>query len=113
MAMDTPDIDDQGRRMLRRAASPGVTHGGMDLRRRGIGAGAALATEIQRRWAPVDSAGWGSGPALHYAGQVASSGPAIPSVQASRAGSAPRAHVIGQAASPVAQATASMGASLQ
>ncbi len=99
--------------MLRRAAAPGVTHGGMGLRRREIGTGAALATEIQRRWAPADSAGWGSGPALHYAGQVAASGPGMPSVQASPAGSAPRAQVVGQAASPAAQATASMGESLQ
>src|SRR5215203_973072 len=108
MAMDTPDIDAQGRRMLRRAWAPGVTHGRMGLRRREIGTGAALATEIQRRWAPADSAGWGSGPALHYAGQVAASGPGMPSVQASPAGSAPRAQVVGQAASPAAQATASM-----
>jgi hypothetical protein len=110
--MDTPDIDAHGRRMLRRAASPGVTHGGLVVRRQAIGDGASLASEIQRRWTPADPAGWGNGPALHYAGQAAS-GPAMPAVQASPASSAPRAQVVGQVASPAAQATASMGASLQ
>ncbi|HEX6861328.1 MAG TPA: hypothetical protein VF414_00850, partial [Thermoanaerobaculia bacterium] len=106
--MDTPDIDAQGRQMLRRAASPGVTHGGLSniaVRRKAIGSGSALAAEIQRRWTPADPAGWGSGPALHYAGQVPASGPAMPSAPA--AGSAPRAQAVGQAASPAAQAAAS------
>lgn len=108
--MDTPDIDNQGRRMLRRAASPGVTHGGLSVRRKPIGAGSTLAVEIQRRWTPADPAGWGSGPALHYSGE-APAGPAVPSAPA--AVSAPRAQVVGQAASPAAQAAASMGASVQ
>ncbi|MFL6292698.1 MAG: hypothetical protein ACJ759_17525, partial [Thermoanaerobaculia bacterium] len=71
--MDTPDIDAHGRQLLRRASSPGVTHGRLSdiaARRQAIGTGAALASEIQRRWTPADPAGWGNGPALHYAGQA-------------------------------------------
>src|SRR5262245_45644473 len=111
MAMDTPDIDDQGREMLRRAAAPGVTHGGLAVPRQAIGSGAALASEIQRRWTPADPAGWGNGPALHYAGQVPAGGPVTPAAPV--ASSAPKAQVVGQAASPAAQATAAMGASVQ
>src|SRR5690349_23464558 len=111
MAMDTPDIDAQGRQMLRRAASPGVTHGGLTVRRKAIGSGDALASEIQRRWTPADPAGWGNGPALHYAGQVTTGSPATP--MAAPASSAPRAQVGGQAASPAVQAAAAMGASVQ
>ena len=112
--MDTPDIDEQGERLMRRAASPGVTHGGLPVRRMAIGGGASLASEIQRRWAPAAEAGWGSGPALHYGGPGAAAGaPAMPTVQASPAGSAPRVRTVGEVASPAVQAAASMGASLQ
>jgi|SRR5262245_22249402 len=59
-----------GRRLLRRAASPGLIRPDLATRiqRRSFAGGAGLATEIQRRWLPGGPADWGYGSGLPYVG---------------------------------------------
>lgn len=112
-----------GRRLLRRAASPGVI--GTDLsariQRRSFSGGAGLAAEIQRRWSPAAPPAWAHGSSLPYTGFGGSSGAvgagsggAGQAAAAKPAHTMPTARVVGAAAvSPAAQALSGLGSSLQ